>query len=258
MNPFGTTRQDVGGETKDTLRKKLFRAVPFGPCHIPPFMVQWPKAATGEPRLLDPFEQCMAAGDTLQNPIPGLIIPAPDPPIPNPPPAANPSVLPSSSGTQIWFARINVSGLAGMTIISSDLYSGPLRVTGLYLRSFANAGGGLIGTIQIGASPVPVLNQFKVPFGTALPQGSIFRTITADETFSAQQQQGGPTPVFGYERMFNQDFGSGGPSITSPVELQNLKIDILSPEVYFWLALNNVTNFQDRMQCYVVFDPLPR
>lgn len=258
MNAFGTTRQDVGGdETGATpsiaAPKKRWKLVPFGPCHIPRYMVRFPQAETAEGNLTTIFGACMG-GAGYQNPAPGITLPAPPPPPILPPPTALP-LLPDTFGgvKRMWHARLRVAGGLGYSQIGSPGYVGPIRITGIRLTSTLNSAAGFVGSYMMGASPVAVSNLYGVTFASQLPSGSFIDSISASNNEHPQAQSGGQVPDFGFERtMFNDNVNVANP----PMDLDNLDIDIMFNPVFLWLALSNVTGSADIVDILIRFKAL--
>lgn len=230
MNTFGTTRQDVGGSSKDRPpRRRMWTLVPFGPCHIPRQMVEFPVLRLAP--TLEMFDRCLdGRGDGYQNPnpgiTPGLML-------------VDPAGIPVTTGTngpaapnasqRIWNGRIRQGGTDATTLIFSALYDGPAVITNIIFGSSQTSSGILLSSMQFGMAPSVGTPQFKQPSATvALPGIPFFDVSTFTDNEDTPPGMAASTDA-------------GNPAnATAPVSIP-CRIDVPWSQFALWAILRTVT-----------------
>lgn len=195
MNPFGTTRQDVGGENYryEPRRPKWYDVVPFRPCHppIPLWIIDWPlETAREQASLIRGFVPCAGPDGTLLGLPSGTAIPPG-------PLEANPTVPiagVNAGPVRVWYGRTRGAGTDTRCLAASPLYSGPAIISWAIGQSGFAAGGGAVlrDTYGIGVSPVQVasvVNQPKTAASVNPPGFTIYDASVASDQINEQLPQ---------------------------------------------------------------------
>lgn len=175
MNPYGTTRQQTGGNSKDMPpRAKWYDTVPFRPCRppVPFWLLDWPLETRGGVDVLNvmqPGRSCGPNGFAYGDPgAPTLFPPGPL----TAPGQSNQSA--PDSGQRTWAGRIRQAGAGLRAIQFSSVYTGPAIITEMHFQTFYGAITPQGDAFQYGIVPGGGTSVFKVPRAQApIPPGGI-------------------------------------------------------------------------------------
>lgn len=208
MNPYGTTRQAVGGNNYryEIGRKHWWDTVPFRPCRppTPPWIIDWP-VEVGDPEKIALFQNATHCGPgndlgiVFGDATSGLVLP------PGPLSVTGQgAVTQNDPARRTWVGRIRQAGTGLRSIAYSPIYTGPAFVRWLNFGFQPAAPTGDTDSYYFGAVAGGGTSQFKVASASLpIPAGITF----FDNTIFSDNE----APRTGLTHL-NELEGSSGPS----------------------------------------------